>query len=560
MTDLPSHLPPLDSGIGSLVLPDENVRMQSGNTTPPKPNTVSGTLRFVPYLVQSGRGPHLLDWAYATDMEWDSFKSDIVVTKDGVTISDAGGRKRFGINVRWNVEGFGYLFITADNAGDGYELPPPGKAVVLNLNYELASSRVARNRKRLALHKASGWSPSRECTTFADLAEGCLADASNARDDARKCGELAQMSLLYAMRASEMIELEKAEFDIARRGVRSDFSVGCDARGYFQMDVELFLSNFPELFSYATITHYLISGVFEDFEPEEGKLQFDLRDALFRQLKARNITVEGRPLWWSYKTVTPDWLRKKTYDEVRKYVERHVRTVVSHYGDGMYAWEVVNEFHDWANECRLTRDQIIEITRLACDVARDSAPHVKRLINNCAPFAEYVQLGKMTELDAFYPQRTPYQFLKELKEAGVDFDITGIQMYFPYRDLADTFILIEKFESIGKPIQLTEVGASSGPSNDSVKSGKLQISAEPYVWHRPWDEELQADWADAIYTYAYSRNTIEAANWYDFVDPYSWIPNGGLLRSPKGERKAAWDRLVTMKDRWKKLSTSKEKR
>ena len=274
---------------------------------------------------------------------------------------------------------------------------------------------------------------------------------------------------------------------------------------------------------------------------------------LFRELRKRNVTVEGRPLWWSYKTTTPDWLRNKNYDGVLKYVEKHVREVVKHYGDGMYAWEVVNEFHDWANECRLTPDQIIEVTRLACDVARDTAPNVKRLINNCAPFAEYVQLGKMTELDAKYPQRTPYQFVKQLKEAGVHFDISGIQMYFPYRDLSDILLLIEKFESIGKPIQLTEVGASSGPSEDSIKSGKLTISNDPYPWHRPWDEELQADWMEGIYTLAYSRPQIEAVNWYDFVDPFSWIPNGGFLRSPKGEKRAVFDRLIKLKNEWSTL-------
>lgn len=58
----------------------------------------------------------------------------------------------------------------------------------------------------------------------------------------------------------------------------------------------------------------------------------------------------------------------------------------------MYAWEVVNEAHDWANELQLTPDQIVEVTKLACDVAKDTAPNVHRLINNCCPFAEYVQL------------------------------------------------------------------------------------------------------------------------------------------------------------------------
>ena len=517
----------------------------------------NGELIFRPAYVQAGRGPHLLEWAYATDESWDAFRCNIAATKEGITISDAGGRKRFGINVRWNVEGFGYIYITADNRGDFYALPPSGN-VELNLNYELAASRVARNRRRLDAHRNSGWAPTRELEGYVDIAEGYLADAGRAKESLEACGAAAQKSLTYAMWASEMIELEKAAFDIVRRGRRKDFFTGCDARGYFQMDVELFLERFTGLFDYATITHYLISGVFEDFEQEEGKLQFDLRDALLRQLKARKFVVEGRPLWWSYKTTTPDWLRHKTYDGVRSYVEKHVRAVVSHYGDQMYAWEVVNEFHDWANECRLTPDQIIEVTRLVCDVTHDVNPRVKRLINNCAPFAEYVQLGKMTDLDATYPQRTPFQFLKQLVDAGVQFDLTGVQMYFPYRDLADTFLLMEKFSTLGKPVQMTEVGAPSGPTPDSIASGKLDITQEPYAWHRPWDEELQADWMEGMYTLAYSKPWIEAINWYDFVDPFSWIPTGGFLRSPKGEKRAIYDRLLALQKRWNELPASRK--
>ena len=520
--------------------------------------TSKGTLAFRPSFVQAGRGPHLLDWAYATDMHWDSFHADITASRDGVVISDTGGRDKFGINVRWNVEGFGYIFLTADNEGAGYELPAAGLTTTLNLNHELLRSRVSRNRRRMQAHEKDGWTPSRELAGHIALSEDYLRDAAAVISDGDRCGVLAQKGLLYALWGSEMMELERARFDISRHPIRTDFHTGCDARGYFQMDVELFLSQFSELFDYATITHYLVSGVFEDFEEVEGKTRFDLRDALFRELRKKKIVVEGRPLWWSYKTTTPDWLRRKSYDGIRSYVEQHVRKVVSHYGDGMAVWEVVNEFHDWANECRLTPDQIIEVTRLACDVARDTNPRVRRLINNCAPFAEYVQLRKMTELDATYPQRTPFQFMKQLADAGVDFNITGIQMYFPYRDLADTIILIDKFKEIGRPIQLTEVGASSGPSEDSIRSGKLTFNDEPYVWHRPWDEELQADWMEGLYTLAYSRPSIEAVNWYDFVDPHSWIPGGGFLRSPKGEKKAVVDRFVKMKEEWKNIRSSRK--
>jgi hypothetical protein len=216
----------------------------------------------------------------------------------------------------------------------------------------------------------------------------------------------------------------------------------------------------------------------------------------------------------------------------------------------MYAWEIVNEFHDWANETQLKPEQSVELTKLACDVAKDTAPNVERLINNCCPFAEYVQLGKWKDLDAIYPQRTPWEFMKDLVDADVDFTITGQQMYFPYRDLQDTILLIERFEQFGRPVQLTEVGASSGPSERSVKNDTLPFPDEPYIWHRPWDEELQADWLEGLYTLAYSKPWIEACNWYDFVDGQSFIKNGGLLRSAEGERKAAFYRLLKLKEEW----------
>jgi endo-1,4-beta-xylanase len=513
----------------------------------------NGELIFRPYFVQKGRGPHLLDWAYASDTNRDAFLSDITASDKGVRISDTGGVGKFGIDVRWNVEEFGYIFITADNGGDFYELPSSGKSEELNLNYELAKSRVMRNRWRVAGFEHQGWQPSREASTLIHLSEELLEDAGKVRNDGMLCGSYAQKSLGYAMHASELIEIEKAESDVQRRGYRPDFFIGCDARGYFQMDVEIFLERFTRLFNYATITHYLVSGVFEDFEPVEGKKQFALRTALFRELRKRNITVEGRPLFWFYRTTTPDWLRKKSYPELLKYVESHTREVVSHYGDEMYAWEVVNEKHDWANELQLTPDQIVEVTKLACDVARDTNPNVHRLINNCCPFAEYVQLKKWGELDAKFPQRTPVQFMRDLTDAGVDFTITGQQMYFPYRDLSDTLLLIERLEQFGRPVQLTEVGASSGPSVDSINSGQLGLPTEPFIWRRHWDEELQADWMEGLYTFAYSKPWIEAVNWYDFVDPHSWIKGGGLLRTPRGETKAIYDRMLTLQEKWKNL-------
>jgi endo-1,4-beta-xylanase len=132
----------------------------------------------------------------------------------------------------------------------------------------------------------------------------------------------------------------------------------------------------------------------------------------------------------------------------------------------------------------------------------------------------------------------------------VDFTITGQQVYFPYRDLQDTIIAVERMAAFGRPVQLTELGASSGPSPRSLADDSLDFPTEPYVWRRPWDEELQADWMEGLYTLAYSKPWIEAVNWYDFMDGEAWIRNGGLIRSRQGEKKAVFHRMQDLQRRW----------
>jgi hypothetical protein len=108
--------------------------------------------------------------------------------------------------------------------------------------------------------------------------------------------------------AAEFLEVEKARFDVEKHGQRSPFLIGCDSRSYFQMDKKLFLERFSELFNYATITHYLIGDIV-NFEPEEGNRHYAEREVVLHELRQRNITVAGRPLFWTHTWVTPDWLK-----------------------------------------------------------------------------------------------------------------------------------------------------------------------------------------------------------------------------------------------------------
>jgi GH35 family endo-1,4-beta-xylanase len=317
------------------------------------------------------------------------------------------------------------------------------------------------------------------------------------------------------------------------------------------MESDLFMDRFTNVFNYATITHYP-STRFLPFEEEEGVYNWAIRDEQFRKLRDRGVAVEGRPIFWGDGCCSPDWMIKKSYPELLKYLEKHTRDVVSHYGDEMYAWEVINEAHDFNNALGLTTDQMVEIAGLICDVARDTNPNVHRLINNCCIQTDYIQLIDWSNFDPDLEIVTPHQFIKRCHEAGVDFTITGQQLYYPYtnRDLADTIRMTERLKKYGRPVQITEIGATSGPTAESVASGEYPLPDLPHSWHRHWDEELQAEWLEQIYTILYSKPWIEAINWYDFVDPYSFVDNGGLLASPAGETKAAYRRLERLEREW----------
>lgn len=92
-------------------------------------------------------------------------------------------------------------------------------------------------------------------------------------------------------------------------------------------------------------------------------------------------------------------------------------------------------------------------------------------------------------------------------------------------------------------MHISEIGCLGGPTVESVKLDTYEFPDEPYVWHHHWDEETQADWLEQFYTLAYSKPYIKAANWFDFVEPFSYMKNGAILKSIKGEKKSSYHRF-----------------
>lgn len=498
--------------------------------------------------------PHLwmppMDFVYASDEKEDPFRCPIEINKEGIRISKEAVHKRFAINTRWFVDGFGYVYLTADNAGEFYSISD-GKRN-LNLNYEFARSRLYHLDHVMARYVKGGTVFSSEVRKLHQLAAELLESAKRSKSNNEKCAALADKALHYLLWAGEKMELEQANHQIMKRIPSEQVFFGCETRQYIWAKSEPFVQRFVEVFNFATITHYIWDSWYELFEPVEGKYNWGIKDNIVRWLLENNITIQGRPLFWFHPVVTPEWLKNKNFEQLKKYVEKHTTDLVSHYGDKVLQWEVVNEYHDWANIHNHTPEQITEIVRLACDQTRDVNPKVVRILNNCYPWGEYVARGRMARMDATRPLRTPRQFIEDLILAGVNFEVVGIQIYFPQRDHFQIVRLLERLEKFGKPIYITEIGASSNLFAPNPSGAQTGIARNPYDWHRFWDEELQADWLEQVYTLYYSRPSIKAINWYDFSDFRPFIVNGGLI-TESSEAKPSFYRLKNLLNNWNRL-------
>ncbi|MBN1300183.1 MAG: endo-1,4-beta-xylanase [Melioribacteraceae bacterium] len=491
-------------------------------------------------------------WIYLTDSNQDPFVADVKFTDSGFEIARDKVTEGFTVNALWYVEGFGNVVLQADNGGDFFKSDNFNSGS--NLNHEFARSRIHRNRSVKSRYEKTGTRFSNEVNNLVNIAEEMFGDSIKKLGSSDESAKFADKSLYYSLWAGEKIELEHARSQILKNKRNDHVHFGCETRQYIWAKSEELTKRFVELFNFATITHYVWDTWYELFEPREGVYNWGVKDNITNWLVENNIEIEGRPLFWFHPVVTPDWLKNKNFGQLKTYVEKHTRNLVSHYKDKVHSWEVVNEYHDWANIHKHSEDEITEIVRLACDTTKDTNPKVKRLLNNCCPWAEYAARGRTarSKVQSDRKLRSPRKFIKDLTEAGVEYDILGIQIYFPMRDLSDIMRKVEEFEKFGKPIYITEMGASAGYYEQGIKLDEIDIEDKPYDWHRRWDEELQADWLEQVYTMYYSRDQIKGINWYDFSDFRPFIRHGGLVRED-ASTKRSFHRLKELLESWGRL-------
>ena len=480
---------------------------------------------------------------YASDLHFEPIRRRQEIAPDGtVKIEVPGGPSAL---YAWMaVPDFCELWVGADNCGEGYR----AGAGPFDFVREAATSRLAQVRRFMDEQEAD-WSV--DCRAQIDAAAELLAEAGEALD--AQAARLRLLSLSHGLWAGELAVVERARVKISAQHRREKFLFGNTVFGRFfgRESAEAMQRRFTEVYNFGVLPFYL-----KRLEPQEGQPDYSQVDENLDWCERKGITTKGHPLWWSIEYGMPDWLKGADWPTIQRQCSRVVQRSVERYRDRIGIWDAINEAHDWANIFGLTQEQEVELTRIACDSVRDKNPKATVIVNHCQVDGAYAAAegsweGSMRTGPAYDKVLTPLSYLERLAEAGVDFDVVGLQMYFPSnvgRDMMTISRYLDEYARFGKPMHITELGLPSGKRDmpDELKGDELMRVRG--MWHQPWCERVQADWAEWFYTLCYARPDVEAIVWWGMGDP-AFIPGSGWLRSD-GTPKESYHRVHALLRSW----------
>ena len=448
----------------------------------------------------------------------DLIDEPILVTKtvyDGLGTVILPDNQPVEVCARIDVPGFGEVVMFADNNRMGYT-----EAGTIDFITEAAITRL--RRVESALKKAT--------------AEGVVMPQSFYNKLASAATLPPYPSLALSMAAGEEVAMAIARNRINHyTGPRSGFLFGCATFGHpgrgATYDVR-----YRELFNYGTTNMYLTGYAPTELPPRN----YSRTDLETDWLLSMGMTPKTCPPFYLSSGVVPQWLKDKTWPDIDQICHDLIEEVCQRYAGKTPFCEITNEA-TFSNGLGLTMDQIVEMTATASTASREGDPNIQRMINSSTIWGDTA-----AKLDKFgRAVLSPYAYLSRCIAEGIDFEITGLQGYYPEVDLLEIDRMLERYASLGKPIHITEMGCSSAPGLDPNAQRQV-ISAN---WHGEWSESVQADWVESVYSIFYSKPYIDAVSWWDFADVGSFWPYGGLCRGDLSP-KLSYTRLQGLLQQW----------
>jgi endo-1,4-beta-xylanase len=243
-----------------------------------------------------------------------------------------------------------------------------------------------------------------------------------------------------------------------------------------------------------------------DSDPEP--YDFAAADQVVSFAQAHNMAVRGHTLVWHRQI--PDWVTQGKYtpEQLSGLLQGHIAKVLAHFGDSVYAYDVVNEaFMDdgsmrstpWYDQPGIGfAGQGTKYIEQALRWAHAANPKAKLFYN------DYDAEPVNKKSDAMY------RMAADFVQKNVPLDGIGLQMHVDLRfdDRATLDSLaenLERFAKLGLEVHITELDIAL-PSNDPAHLKK------------------QAELYGKIVRACVEQPACKVVQTWGFTDKYSWIP------------------------------------
>lgn len=450
---------------------------------------------------------------------------------DGLIICDAKSQTPLGLSILWPVQGFGVVQLETTRL--------PLRREPYHLHLELARHRLMRislKREEWGLFDYSGME---EISAAIDQSRDSFISAMEAQPDTAAVAKFSDRSLEQSLLASERLSRFHASVFLGRRHQSGGF-----ARQFLGAAAPP-VANKTQLLRRASeaIDFVRLPMTWRELQPKEQEFRYDNVDEWLKTCAAAKVAVRGGPLLNFGVRSVPDWMYiwENDVDSILDYARDHVRRTVQRYASQVSSWVVVSGLHADA-VFSFTFEQIIELTRMAATVTKQTAPRSQVILDITQPFGEYYARNQRTI--------PPLLYADMVVQSGLPFDAFGLQFLFGIdsegyhlRDLLQVSALIDRLAQLGKPLHITAVGV---PSQPEANTGGVAPGGE---WHGPWTEDSQANWLEAFIEIALSKPYVECVCLDALVDgPTASISHGGVLREDLTP-KVAFKRLTEMRRR-----------
>lgn len=251
----------------------------------------------------------------------------------------------------------------------------------------------------------------------------------------------------------------------------------------------------------------------EHLQPEEGNFTFDVADKIVQFARENKMKVRGHTLVWHNQM--PDWFfttqsgNRISKEQLLDRMKTHIHTVVKHYKDDVYCWDVVNEAVEDKGTDLLRKSPWLEI------IGEDFIEKAFEYAHEADPDA----LLFYNDYNESHPEKRDkiYTLVKSLIDKGIPIHGIGLQGHWNLVDphLDDIRRAIEKYASLGLKLHLTELDVSMFEFEDHRTD--LKEPTEVML-------EKQAIRYERIFSLLREyKDVITSVTFWGISDDYTWL-------------------------------------